>query len=153
MVLEDSRHYPLNSSEADAEWLSIYPGNMLGFIHLGPQKRFFSFSLYHQIHCLNALRLAILGGHHDGEAEEQGHEHGHVGKRAVEHSAHCLNYLRQTVMCAADLTLEPEIILGSQDVGEGLGAVHVCRDWSKVHEYTQRNWEEWVEWKSTASQS
>ncbi|EKM56659.1 uncharacterized protein PHACADRAFT_253907 [Phanerochaete carnosa HHB-10118-sp] len=145
MVLEDSRHYSLNSSEADAEWLSIYPGGQLGFVHLGPQKRFFSLSLYHQIHCLDSLRHAILNGKsHDGE---QGHGHGHTRKRDVEHSAHCLNYLRQTIMCAADLTLEPEIVLGSSDVGEGLGAVHVCRDWSRVHEYTRQNWQGWMEWQ------
>ncbi|GJE86351.1 hypothetical protein PsYK624_024310 [Phanerochaete sordida] len=145
MVLEDSRHYSLNSSDADAEWLSIYPGGQLGFVHLGPQKRFFSLSLYHQIHCLDSLRHAILAQGHGG-----GQQHGHTAKRDVEHSAHCLNYLRQTVMCAADLTLEPEIVPGSEDVGEGLAAMHVCRDWSKVHEFAQKNWQEWMEWKTSS---
>jgi hypothetical protein len=146
MVLEDSRHYSLNGSDADAEWQSIYPGGQLGFIHLGPDKRFFSLSLYHQIHCLNSLRQTILNrGHQHRDAGEG------VAKRDVEHSAHCLNYLRQTIMCNADLTLEPEIILGSEDVGEGLATVHVCKDWSKVHEYAKRNWEEWVKWKQDST--
>lgn len=143
MVLEDSRHYSLNSSDAEAEWQSIYPGRLQGFIHLGPKKRFFSLSLYHQIHCLDSLRHAILGSQGHGQGG-----HGHVGARDVEHSAHCLNYLRQTIMCAADLTLEPEIVPGSQDVGEGLGAVHICRDWSKVHEYVGKNWEAWMLWRA-----
>lgn len=145
MVLEDSRHYSLNSSNADAEWQSIYPGGQLGFVHLGPQKRFFSLSLYHQIHCLDSLRHTILAQGHGG-----GQMHGHAAKRDVEHSAHCLNYLRQTVMCAADLTLEPEIVPGSEDVGEGLAAVHVCRDWSKVHEFAQKNWQQWMKWKTSS---
>lgn len=143
MVLEDSRHYALNSSEADAEWESIYPGGQLGFVHLGPNKRFFSLSLYHQIHCLVSLRSAILDRSHHGEQHEEQRAR---AKRDVEHSAHCLNYLRQTIMCNADLTLEPEIEEGSQNVGEGLAAVHVCRDWSKVHAFAQRNWEEWQQW-------
>ena len=140
MVLEDSRHYSLNSSEADAEWRSIYPGGQLGFVHLGPNKRFFSLSLYHQIHCLNALRRTINDVQHVHSGEG-------LGKREVEHSAHCLNYLRQTMMCNADLTLEAEIELGSENVGEGLAAVHVCKDWSKVHEYAKKNWEDWQKWK------
>ncbi|KIP03285.1 hypothetical protein PHLGIDRAFT_246034 [Phlebiopsis gigantea 11061_1 CR5-6] len=142
LVLEDSRHYPLNSSDADAEWESVYPGGGLGFVRLGPRKRFFSLSLYHQVHCLDSLRHTILGGAHAHGGGEGAH-----ARRDVEHSAHCLNYLRQTIMCNADLTLEPEVVEGSQDVGEGLAAVHVCRDWSKVHDFVLRNWDDWEKWK------
>lgn len=70
------------------------------------------------------------------------------GKRSAAHASHCLNYLRQTILCAADLTLEPEIELGSGNVGEGLGVTHVCKDWSKVHEFATRNWEEWDDLQS-----
>lgn len=146
-MLEDSPHYALNSSDADAEWQSIYPGGQQGFVHLGPNKRFFSLSLYHQIHCLESLRNAILNrGHHAHDAADG------MRKRDVEHSAHCLNYLRQTIMCNADLTLEPEVVEGTQDVGEGLAAVHVCRDWSKIHEFARQNWEDWEKWKGLQGQ-
>ena len=57
----------------------------------------------------------------------------------VSHAAHCLNYLRQTILCASDLTLEPELVLGSLDVGSGLGAMHICRDWSRVHDFVEQN--------------
>ncbi|KAI0088200.1 hypothetical protein BDY19DRAFT_891590 [Irpex rosettiformis] len=151
LVLEDSRHYALTSPDADAEWESVYPGRGLGFVRLGPKKRFFSLSLYHQMHCLDSLRRTILGkSHHHGkrEGDISGTGGPSFSKRNVEHSAHCLNYLRQTALCAADMTLEPEIVEGSQEVGEGLGAAHVCRDWSKVHEFVKRNWEEWEEWQN-----
>ena len=59
------------------------------------------------------------------------------------HWAHCLNYLRQTILCNPDLTLEPEIEEGSGDVGEGLHVTHVCRDWSKVHAFVSKNWDDW----------
>ena len=153
-MLEDSRHYSLTSPDADAEWESVYPGRGLAFVRLGPKKRFFSLSLYHQMHCLDSLRRVILGqSHHHGRRSDEDSEALDDGpplsKRNVEHSAHCLNYLRQTALCAADMTLEPEIEEGSQEVGEGLGATHVCRDWSKVHEFVKRNWEEWEEWQKT----
>ncbi|KAI0701952.1 hypothetical protein BC835DRAFT_1321895 [Cytidiella melzeri] len=147
LVLEDSRHYALASPDADAEWESVYPGGGLGFVRLGPNKRFFSLSMYHQMHCLDSLRRAILGqsGHHAGRGDDEKRERRGVfkPKRDIEHSAHCLNYLRQTTLCASDLTLEPEIEEGSQEVGEGLAVTHVCRDWSKVHEFVKGNWEEW----------
>jgi hypothetical protein len=154
-VLEDSRHYALTSPDADAEWESIYPGRGLGFVRLGPNKRFFSLSLYHQIHCLDSLRRAILGKGHHHERDiaqdrlEGSDGDGKMSKRNVEHSAHCLNYLRQSALCAADLTLEPEIEEGSQEVGEGLAATHVCKDWSKVHDFVKSNWEKWEEWQRT----
>ena len=142
MTIEDSKHYALDSPDADAEYRSIYPGKHLGFVRLGPKKRFFSLSMYHQIHCLDALRQAILGRHGHGASTPPAHGSEKV-KRDVEHSHHCLNYLRQTIMCSADLTLEPEIVEGSQDVGEGLAVTHVCRDWSKVHAFIEEN-EKWA---------
>ncbi|KAK7683575.1 hypothetical protein QCA50_013413 [Cerrena zonata] len=135
LTIEDSRHYALDSPDADAEYRSIYPGKHLGFIRLGPKRRFFGLSMYHQIHCLDSLRNAILGRHGHGGASHE--------KRDVEHSHHCLNYLRQTIMCNADMTLEPEIREGSQDVGEGLAVTHVCKDWSKVHAFVEEN-EKWA---------
>lgn len=139
LTFEDSRHYALDTPEADAEYLSIYPGGDLGFVRLGPNKRFFGLAMYHQIHCLDSLRKAILGhGHHARE--------GMNWKRDVEHSQHCLNYLRQAILCAGDLTLEPELVQGSREVGEGLAVTHVCRDWSKVHQFVQENYDEWRMW-------
>ncbi|KII91606.1 hypothetical protein PLICRDRAFT_38403 [Plicaturopsis crispa FD-325 SS-3] len=141
LTLENSRHYPLDSPDADAEYRSLYPGD-LGFLRLGPNKRFFGVAMYHQLHCLDSLRMAITRGpehDHRRDAEFSGY-----GKRAqVPHVNHCLNYLRQTILCSADLTLEPEI--SPNEVGEGLAVTHVCRDWSRLYEYAEKNWEEYQE--------
>ncbi|EIM87135.1 uncharacterized protein STEHIDRAFT_96132 [Stereum hirsutum FP-91666 SS1] len=146
MTLENSRHYTLSSPTSDADFQSIYPSSSLGFVRLGPKKRFFGLSMYHQIHCLDALRLAIQGKNPHGE-----HNLGSSGKEhwKEDHSDHCLNYLRQTILCNADLTLEEEFPEeGSSDVGEGLGAKYVCKDWSLVYVYVERNFEEWQEWRN-----
>ncbi|TCD63421.1 hypothetical protein EIP91_005421 [Steccherinum ochraceum] len=129
LTLQNSVHYALDSPEADAEYQSLYPGTQLGFVHLGPHKRFFGLSMFHQFHCLDSLRKAILGrGHHAST--------NHSSEDPSVHAAHCLDYLRQTILCAADVTLEPEVpVEGSRDVGEGVGVRHVCRDWSKVYEF------------------
>jgi hypothetical protein len=57
----------------------------------------------------------------------------------VTHADHCLNYLRQTILCAADMTLEPELVLGSGHVGQGVGVTHVCRDWTKAYDFVMEN--------------
>ncbi|TFK41685.1 hypothetical protein BDQ12DRAFT_392738 [Crucibulum laeve] len=150
LTIENSHHYALNAPSSDAEYLSMYPGQ-LGFLRLGPNKRFFGIAMYHQLHCLDSLRQAIIHGpdwmHHSRRAMMGGADP--LGKRdQVPHADHCLNYLRQTILCSADMTLEPELVLGSQDVGEGLAVTHVCKDWSAVHDFAEKNWEEWNQWKN-----
>lgn len=157
----DSSTYQKSPAEVAYEWHSAYPGENLGFVRLGPKKRFFSLALYHQIHCLDSLRKAILApadvhSHADARNEDGNNSHGarddngrSKTKRDSAHSSHCLNYLRQTILCAADLTLEPETEEGSQDVGEGLAVTHVCRDWSKVHRFVESNFEEWWQGQRT----
>lgn len=151
MTIEDSRHFSVDSPDAPHEWRSVYPGRNLGFIRLGPQKRFFGLSVYHQMHCIDTLREGLASktmggsGHGNTHGKRAPHDHAHD----TAHWAHCLNYLRQTVLCAADLTLEPEIEEGSQNVGEGLYVTHVCRDWSKVHAFVDDNWETW--WKEQSA--
>ncbi|KAH8101717.1 hypothetical protein BXZ70DRAFT_999655 [Cristinia sonorae] len=105
LTLENSILYELSSPNTDAEYQSLYPGHHRGFVHLGPDKRFFD--------------------------------------SATLHATHCLNYLRQTILCSADVTLEPEVVEGSRDVGEGVGVVHVCCDWSKVYDFVEKNEAEW----------
>ena len=53
-----------------------------------------------------------------------------------EHIQHCLDYLRQSLMCHGDTTLEPD------DVGingaHGFGIQHVCKSWTQVLHQTNR---------------
>ncbi|KAH7907580.1 hypothetical protein BJ138DRAFT_1014251, partial [Hygrophoropsis aurantiaca] len=77
-----------------------------GFVKL--RWRAFGISMFHQM-CLQMIRHAVLYPNTAG-----GHTH------------HCLNLLRQAVLCAADVTLSGM---------DGVGVVHVCRDWGCVCRY------------------
>ncbi len=47
-----------------------------------------------------------------------------------DHAQHCFDYLRQGLMCAGDVTLEP---LDEDMSGlHGWGAVHVCPRWEDI---------------------
>ena len=43
------------------------------------------------------------------------------------HSVHCFDYLRQSIMCAADTSLE-----GKTDAGPGWGSKHECTDYDAL---------------------
>lgn len=59
--------------------------------------------------------------------------------------SHCLDYLRQAVMCAADRTLET--VEGNRDTNgetllkgaDGWGATHACRDYKGVYDWAEKH--------------
>lgn len=53
------------------------------------------------------------------------------------HTRHCAEYLRQSVMCTADNTLERNYmgVLGAFEANN----THVCRDWDKLMEWADEN--------------
>jgi hypothetical protein len=82
-------------------------------------------SVFHQLHCLSYLaqhyRPSTSPHPFDNETE------------ILHHSVHCFDYLRQSLMCAADTSLE-----GKTTAGPGWGATHVCADYEKVVEWANQ---------------
>ena len=61
------------------------------------------------------------------------------------HWGHCFDYLRQSLMCAADATLETvetngntngETLLAGVD---GWGVTHMCRDYKKLFDWSEEH--------------
>lgn len=75
-----------------------------------------------------SLKQAILS-YERGDSQHAGH-----GRAKPGHLAHCVEILRQAIMCNADLTLNPPHDEGGTQLSSGWGGVHMCRDWSKVYE-------------------
>ncbi|KAI2709188.1 hypothetical protein CBS147332_6247 [Penicillium roqueforti] len=75
-------------------------------------------SVFHQLHCLNFLRFAYYPSSVKDMDEEE----------VAFHRDHCLDYIRQVLMCHADPTFEPMSEVGIN----GMGAVHQCRDFNKI---------------------
>jgi len=168
LTVEKTNRYALTSS---SDWGSLFPaGN--GWVRLGPDGRLFAVSMYHQLHCLNAMRHALVqarevAGLHFYDPESSTdpvngnatmHMHGKRARKlhpetplqAFSHADHCFNYLRQAILCAADTTIEasqPKVRPdGKNDSGaSGFGMTHTCRDWTQVREYLDENDREWRE--------
>ncbi|KAL7626535.1 hypothetical protein AAE478_003307 [Parahypoxylon ruwenzoriense] len=74
----------------------------------------FMMSVFHQLHCLSYIV----------EHYQQGYAGVGLTDEVAHHSAHCFDYLRQSIMCAADTNLE-----GQTDAGPGWGSKHECVDY------------------------
>ncbi|EIW87443.1 hypothetical protein CONPUDRAFT_161974 [Coniophora puteana RWD-64-598 SS2] len=125
-----------------SNWATIIPRGRHGWVRLGPQGRPFAVSMYHQMHCINAIRRAVIVAQDPaliGTLRAQGE---------FKHAEHCFDYLRQTVTCNADTSLE---VLGNWTLLDGSvvegtssdGILHECRDWTQVRRYVMDNYAEW----------
>lgn len=118
-------------------------------------------SVFHQLHCLvssrrnlskrspdhKVLHFHFLQGmiresYHASLQGRRPHIHGdedlsdeNLGKAQAEHTGHCFDYLRQALICAADMTLEwaAEVPPGHMPFTvDGWGITHQCRNWNEV---------------------
>ncbi|KAK7472492.1 hypothetical protein VKT23_000607 [Stygiomarasmius scandens] len=158
MDVQNTVNYQLNAtSSTNAQWKALYPHN--GIVHIGPNAEPFLPSVFHQLRCLDIIRLAYVAqeehmtSHHD-HSWKQRDVHGHHDDsekpdvpEVVEdaRAKHCLNYLRQMLLCRSDLNLESVQAMGPGD--PNIHAVpsrraQTCQDWTlvydKLHEITHR---------------
>ncbi|RAO68378.1 uncharacterized protein BHQ10_004390 [Talaromyces amestolkiae] len=95
-----------------------------------PNNLIYGVSMFHQLHCLNFLRLAYF----DDAIKDLTPEEIPI------HRDHCLNYIRQAIMCNGDATFES---VNHQGVLDGMGATHQCRNfelifsWAYEHRQTK----------------
>ncbi|KAH9032238.1 hypothetical protein EDB85DRAFT_2073949 [Lactarius pseudohatsudake] len=120
MNIEPTKHYQLSGHGADAEWAALTPNN--GTLYLGPQRRPFSISLFHQLRCLDVIRRDII--------EALPREESKLGR-------HCLNYMRQMVLCRTDLAVDP--VLGRELEAEVRAETNQCVDWRRVYQRLEEN--------------
>ncbi|EPS37333.1 hypothetical protein H072_8989 [Dactylellina haptotyla CBS 200.50] len=126
---------------SDEAWLKLIP-NGRGFVSLSKliesseygippslarmdksHKGEFAVSSFHQLHCLHMVvksYFSALGSHdHD-----------------VVHTKHCLEYLRNSIICSADSALEP----WKKDLHgvDGFGNPHMCRDFEGLFQWAEK---------------
>ena len=68
----------------------------------------------------------------NGNHSEDGHSH-HAEHSSDIHVRHCLEYIRQSLMCAADTTIElaEKTSGGNVDV-RGFGKEYICKDFHQL---------------------
>ncbi|KAF9017605.1 hypothetical protein BDZ89DRAFT_1022061 [Hymenopellis radicata] len=126
LIVEESAHYDILYADAKEEWATNAPYGK-GYVRSGPEYRVYALDLFHQIHCLRNMRLALATDDHTPKME------GHI--------QHCLNFIRMLALCNPNLTLEPADVLDRDFETERVGATHVCTDWREYYKAMRLNWE------------
>ncbi|KAF5005974.1 hypothetical protein FDECE_7619 [Fusarium decemcellulare] len=86
-----------------------------------------SLDVYHQLHCLNDIRKMV---------RDYNSTNGVLGRLQTMHKFHCIDSLRQSLMCNADLSLIHWY--WADHPGKhfpNATTTHVCRKWSKIEEW------------------
>ncbi|KAK0190440.1 hypothetical protein F5146DRAFT_1000469 [Armillaria mellea] len=130
------------SITSDDEWASLFPPRG-GQVLLDGIK--YDISLYLQLKCLDTVRVAFVTLRDVFNSGSATHAIDSVDFKETEY---CLDVLRQTVICIADITLEPgEVVVlpdGSTDMAAtGNHVEHICKDWVQVRKFVEKNQESW----------
>ncbi|KAL2071926.1 hypothetical protein VTL71DRAFT_13161 [Oculimacula yallundae] len=118
--------YELNSSDGvvavDTQW-ALQHGYAPTFIHpYDESKSIYQIDMFHSMHCIHRIRNKLTS-----ELSLQ------EWPRNDEHTLHCLDYLREQLMCNADLTLE-----GTDDLLHfNKTSGHVCRNYNAIMEWAK----------------
>jgi hypothetical protein len=124
-AFDNSNRYHLSSPEGIAEWASLTPPSG-GVVHLGKAEAPFTISMIHQLRCLDIVR-----DHFVSNATRR--------VEATPLTRHCLNYIRQVVMCRADIQLEPFRSALHDKSPIDLNGIYECNDWEAVYNEIERN--------------
>lgn len=95
--------------------------------------------MFHNLHCVNAVRIELNRNLY-GESSESAHHHelpeSVVGPNyKTTHLEHCLDRLRQAVMCHGDLTPSPLYVFEGFPVALGKSGKHTCRKFEPIRQW------------------
>jgi hypothetical protein len=146
--------YEVFGADQEAAWGSLIPTGG-GFVRVDDPERYglsggfpldssshgksesYCVSAFHQLHCLNSIREHMRKSF----TSRSLHDHDDLSPQANElHVAHCFDYLRQSIMCCGDLSLEKAVIGEDGKImhsTNGWNVEHRCKAWDEVFEVTE----------------
>ena len=131
MSIEESTRYSIDQPESFDEWLWTATAGDGGNVRLGPNGRLFTTAYTHELHCLRSIRKLL--------AEDD------VPKgRELAHAEHCLSFLRQHALCAADATLEPGDAFSRNFTASRVTVERQCKDVEAFYDTMWKYWQNWL---------
>ncbi|CAG8948661.1 hypothetical protein HYFRA_00001781 [Hymenoscyphus fraxineus] len=94
------------SHESDVSWAELFPSHGTFFSHPIYAVEVSTLSVYHQLHCINGIRQGYWFVYAAAIAGRQITSDQLPTMSSLPHIRHCLDLIRQTLMCHADTTLE-----------------------------------------------
>ncbi|KAJ6489823.1 hypothetical protein C8R45DRAFT_1213267 [Mycena sanguinolenta] len=95
--------------------------------------------VFHNIHCLNKVRMALDPDYYPDWRISTSNNYIPTQKHATEHISHCIDWLRQSIMCHVDTS----VIVWQWDsrANESLvkgNVAHTCRKFDKITEWAKQ---------------
>ena len=118
-----TQHYRINAPDSDAEWSRLIPprGHLVHLRNETGEIKKYTVTLLHQFKCLDVIRRQYNGP---------------PTTPLSPLTIHCMNYLRQTLLCHLNLGLESvRNVVGTVASTYDL----VCNDWTQLYEEVERN--------------
>lgn len=144
------------SEELDKAWAALYDDFGLSRIpkwqaRLLPNKTLpipgdeenyaVSLSVFHQLHCLNTIRKGLWPEHYTDPVA--GTIAGVAHADWPEHLSHCIDGIRQSLMCSADVSLIVwQWAEAAHQASPRMDVVHSCRNFDKIADWAkERTWD------------
>ncbi|KAI0388942.1 hypothetical protein F5Y17DRAFT_166167 [Xylariaceae sp. FL0594] len=131
-----NRSFSYPPSEAtDRAWDEIFPAGGTFFPHPTNISERATFSVYHQLHCLNGLSKGYWANQIAASRGETLSDGDLPMDLRASHMRHCIDLLRQSLMCNGDTTLE--VVDKALGGVKAFGTEHAsCLDWNELREWT-----------------
>ncbi|KAM3504765.1 hypothetical protein MY10362_003374 [Beauveria mimosiformis] len=85
----------------------------------------------------------LTAGSTEGQEDDAHHgdhgDHGRRGPKSHRHVDHCFRYLRQSLLCCGDTALEGQDPNTDKAATNGVGAVHMCKDFEAIRSWAEDN--------------
>ncbi|KAH8761128.1 hypothetical protein F5883DRAFT_129171 [Diaporthe sp. PMI_573] len=122
------------SEHTNRAWREIFPAEGGFFVHptIAPTRS--TFSVFHQLHCLNGLRGGYWANQRAASAGEKISDEDLPVDIQTSHMRHCIDLLRQVLMCHGDTT--PEVVDEEINGVHGFRTPHTCVDWEQLKTWT-----------------
>ncbi|KAG1736753.1 hypothetical protein EDB19DRAFT_1018812 [Suillus lakei] len=121
MRVDQTAHYRADTDEGGKEFAKLIPRGGHTVNITDPEtseSHIYTVTLLHQLKCLGIIR--------DDYA---------AMRPPSLMTRHCMNYLRQSILCHPNMRIEPAV----NNIGSAVrGYETVCRDWTKVYEEVER---------------
>jgi len=91
--------------------------------------------MFHEIRCLNII-LKTLAAYYADESEDS-----HIQNPQLAH--HCMNYLRQMVLCRRSLRLQSVRASRGNHV-TAWDVTDTCLDWTMVYDAAEKNYQDYL---------
>ncbi|MCJ1311318.1 hypothetical protein MMC25_004989 [Agyrium rufum] len=117
-------------------WKDLFPEQGGFFKHptLAPTRS--AFSVFHQLHCLNGIREGFWTVYEAAIEGRRITDDELPMMSSTAHIRHCVDLLRNALMCQPDLTVE---LKDAESGGvKGFGTQHECKDWDQLMRWTEK---------------